>query len=222
MSNHVTGGWSSTRCAAETADVLLLRHGETQLTPQRRFSGVGGGNPELSAVGCEQAHRAACSPLVSAQAIIEIVCSPLRRCRETAEIIASQLGLRVVVDENLREVDFGQWEGMTYAEVEERYPHDLSEWKRSAEATPTGSPETFSAVLDRMGTVAGQLASRYAGGSVVAVTHVTPIKALVAHALGAPALALFAMELSPAAFSRIAYTGTEASVRLFNDTSHLR
>ncbi len=65
------------------------------------------------------------------------------------------------------------------------------------------------------------LTARYAGGSVIAVTHVTPVKALVAHALGAPPAALFRMELSAAGFSRIAYTGEEASVKLVNDTSHL-
>jgi ribonuclease H / adenosylcobalamin/alpha-ribazole phosphatase len=56
----------------------------------------------------------------------------------------------------------------------------------------------------------------------VAVTHITPMKALVAHALGAPPAALFHMELSSACFSRISYTGGDASVRLLNDTSHLR
>ena len=73
-----------------------------------------------------------------------------------------------------------------------------------------------------MGTVAERLASRYAGASVVAVTHVTPVKALVVQALGAPPAALFRMELSSACFSRISYTGGEAAVRLLNDTSHLR
>ena len=72
-----------------------------------------------------------------------------------------------------------------------------------------------------MGTVAERFASRYAGASVIAVTHVTPVKALVAQALGAPPAALFRMELSSACFSRISYTGEETSVRLLNDTSHL-
>ena len=111
---------------------------------------------------------------------------------------------------------------MTFDEVQDRYPEDLQRWTQSASASPTGSSETFAAVVDRMGTVAERFASRYAGASVVAVTHMTPIKALVAHALGAPPAALFRMELSSACFSRITYSGGEASVRLLNDTSHLR
>jgi ribonuclease H / adenosylcobalamin/alpha-ribazole phosphatase len=214
-------GWSSASGAPETADVLLLRHGATRLTPQKKFSGVGGSNLELSASGREQAQRAARSTLLRGARLVEIVCSPLRRCRETAEILAAELGLRVRVEADLREMDFGKWEGLTYAEVEQRYPHDLAEWKRSAVVAPTGSSETLTGVLDRMGTVAERLATRYAGESVLALTHVTPLKALVVQALGAPPSALFRMELSPASFSRIAYTGSEASVRLFNATSHL-
>jgi probable phosphoglycerate mutase len=191
------------------------------LTPEKRFSGVGGEDPGLSAAGRDQAWRAAGSTLLRSGAFVEVLCSPLARCRETAEITAAELGLDVQVEPDLREMDFGQWEGMTFDEVQARYPEDLRKWQRSTSAAPTGSSETFAAVLDRMGAAARRLTARYAGGSVVAVTHVTPIKALVVNALGAPPEALFRMELSSAGFSRIAYTGEEASLRLFNDTSHL-
>ena len=152
----------------------------------------------------------------------EILTSPMVRCQETAQIVAAALGVAVRIDRSLREMDFGLWEELTFDEVQDRYPEDLRRWKQSAWAPPTGSLETFAAVFDRMGTAAERFASRYAGASVVAVTHVTPVKALVAHALGAPPSALFHMELSSACFSRISYTGGEASVRLLNDTSHLR
>ena len=144
------------------------------------------------------------------------------RCQETAQILAATLGVSVTIDRNLREMDFGLWEEMTFDEVQERYPEDLQRWKQSASASPTGSSETFAAVVDRMRTTAERFATRYAGASVVAVTHVTPVKALVVDALGAPPSALFRMELSSACFSRITYTGGEACVRLLNDTSHLR
>jgi len=214
-------GWSAASGAAETADVLLLRHGATQLTPQKRFSGVGSGSLGLSADGQDQAQRAARSTLLHGVGLVEIICSPLRRCTETAEILAAEVGLSVRVESDLREMDFGEWEGLTYAEVEQLHPNDLAEWKQSAAAAPTGSSETFTEVFDRMRTVAERFATRYAGESVLAVTHVTPIKALVAQALSAPTSALFRMELASASYSRIAYTGSEASVRLFNATSHL-
>jgi ribonuclease H / adenosylcobalamin/alpha-ribazole phosphatase len=214
-------GWSSARAEVQTADVVLLRHGDTRLSPERRFSGVGRGDPPLSAAGRDQAQRAAGSALLRDGAFTEVLTSPMTRCQETARLVADALGVSVVVDWDLREMDFGLWEEMTFDEVQNRYPEDLRRWKQSAWATPTGSSESFAAVVDRMGTAAERFAVRYAGASVLAVTHITPVKALVAHALGAPPAALFHMELSSACFSRISYTGGEASVRLLNDTSHL-
>ena len=215
-------GWSSARDEVQTADVVLLRHGDTRLTPERRFSGVGSADPGLSAAGREQARQAAGSALLRGRAFTEVLTSPMTRCQETAQIIGAALGVSVIIDRDLREMDFGVWEEMTFDEVQERYPEDLLRWKQSADVAPTGSTETFAAVVDRMRAAAERFASRYAGASVVAVTHVTPVKALVADALGAPPSALFRMELSSACFSRITYTGGEACVRLLNDTSHLR
>jgi probable phosphoglycerate mutase len=214
-------GWSSARAKGQTADVVLLRHGDTKLSPERRFSGVGSADPPLSAAGRDQARRAAGSALLEGAAFTEVLTSPMTRCRETAQVIAAALGASVIVDPELREMDFGLWEEMTFDEVQDRYPEDLRRWTQSTSATPTGSSESIAAVVDRMGTAAERFASRYAGASVVAVTHVTPMKALVAHALGAPPTALFRMELSSACFSRITYSDGEASVRLLNDTSHL-
>ncbi len=214
-------GWSSAREDQQTADVVLLRHGDTRLTPERRFSGLGSGDPGLSAVGWDQARRAAGSALLQGRPFAEVLTSPMTRCQQTAQIIAAALDVSVRIEPDLREMDFGRWEELTFDEVQDRYPEDLRRWKQSAWAPPTGSRETFAAVFDRMGAAAERFASRYAGASVVAVTHVTPVKALVAHALGAPPAALFHMELSSACFSRVSYTAGEASVRLLNDTSHL-
>jgi probable phosphoglycerate mutase len=221
MAELAARGWSSARQELQTADVVLLRHGDTRLSPERRFSGVGSADPPLSAAGRDQARRAAGSALLRGHAFTEVLTSPMTRCQETAQIVAAALEVSIVVDHDLREMDFGVWEEMTFDEVQDRYPEDLRRWRESAWAAPTGSSESIAAVVDRMGTAAERFASGYAGASVVAVTHITPIKALVAHALGAPPAALFHMELSSACFSRISYTGGEASVRLLNDTSHL-
>ena len=222
MAEHIRRGWSSSRDEFQTTDVVLLRHGDTKLTPERRFSGVGSGDPGLSAAGRDQARQAADSAQLRGRPFTEILTSPMVRCQETAQIVATALGIPVSIDQSLREMDFGLWEELTFDEVHERYPDDLQRWKESAWASPTGSTDTFAAVLDRMRIAAENFAARYAGASVVAVTHVTPVKALVADALGAPPSALFRMELSSACFSRITYAGGEACVRLFNDTSHLR
>ncbi|MBM4796436.1 bifunctional RNase H/acid phosphatase [Streptomyces sioyaensis] len=204
------------------ATFVLLRHGETALTPEKRFSGSGGTDPELSAAGRRQAEATAAA-LAARGTIQAVVSSPLRRCRETAEAVAARLGLEVRIEEGLRETDFGAWEGLTFAEVRERYPEDLDAWLASAKAEPTGGGESFAAVARRVAAARDKLLARYAGRTVLLVTHVTPVKTLVRLALGAPPEALFRMELSAASLSAVAYySDGNASVRLLNETAHLR
>ncbi|MBL1101576.1 bifunctional RNase H/acid phosphatase [Streptomyces coffeae] len=214
-------GWGAADLGTP-ATFVLLRHGETALTPEKRFSGSGGTDPELSPVGHRQAELVA-SALAARGTIQEIVSSPLRRCRETAGAVAERLGLEVRIDEGLRETDFGAWEGLTFAEVKERYPDDLAAWLASTKAAPTGGGESFATVARRVALSRDKLIARHTGRTVLLVTHVTPIKTLVRLALGAPPESLFRMELSAASLSAVAYYADgNASLRLLNDTSHLR
>ncbi|MFJ1612290.1 bifunctional RNase H/acid phosphatase [Streptomyces sp. NPDC088249] len=215
-------GWAAAPDLGAPATFVLLRHGETALTPEKRFSGSGGSDPELSATGRDQAERIARS-LADRGTIEEIVSSPLRRCRETAAAVAARLGLEVRIEDGLRETDFGAWEGLTFAEVRERYGPDLDAWLASAKAAPTGGGESFAEVARRVAATRDRLTARYAGRTVLLVTHVTPIKTLVRLALGAPPEAMFRMELSAASVSAVAYySDGNVSLRLLNDTSHLR
>uniref|UniRef100_A0AAU2JN40 Bifunctional RNase H/acid phosphatase n=1 Tax=Streptomyces sp. NBC_00049 TaxID=2903617 RepID=A0AAU2JN40_9ACTN len=204
------------------ATFVLLRHGETALTPQKRFSGSGGSDPELSPAGRRQA--AAVAEALAARGTVQtIISSPLRRCRETAQAVAGRLDLDVTVEDGLREVDFGAWEGLTFAEVRDRFPDDLEAWLGSPKAAPTGGGESFMAATRRISATRDRLLAAHAGRTVLLVTHVTPVKILVRLALGAPPESLFRMELSAASLSAVAYYGDgNASVRLLNDTSHLR
>ncbi|MGW6745458.1 bifunctional RNase H/acid phosphatase [Streptomyces sp. NPDC055025] len=217
-----TVGWGPSADLGTPATFVLLRHGETALTPEKRFSGSGGGDPELSAIGRRQAEAVA-TALAARGTVQDIVSSPLRRCRETAEAVASRLGLDVMVEEGLRETDFGAWEGLSFAEVRERHPDDLSAWLASPAVAPTGGGESFTTVGRRVRAARDRLLDRYQGRTVLLVTHVTPVKTLIRLALGAPPESLFRMELSAASLSAVAYYADgNASVRLLNDTSHLR
>ncbi|MCI3270100.1 bifunctional RNase H/acid phosphatase [Streptomyces cylindrosporus] len=214
-------GWAPADMGAP-ATFVLLRHGETPLTPQKRFSGSGGTDPSLSDVGREQAERAGAA-LARRGTIQALVASPLARTRETAGIVARHLGLDVSVDEGIRETDFGAWEGLTFGEVRERYPDDLTRWLADPTAEPSGGGESFAATAVRIAAARDKLTAAYAGRTVLLVSHVTPIKTFVQLALGAPPESLFRMELSAASLSAVAYYADgNASVRLFNDTSHLR
>ncbi|MER6469563.1 bifunctional RNase H/acid phosphatase [Streptomyces collinus] len=217
-----TPGWSAAPDMGAPATFVLLRHGETPLTPQKRFSGSGGTDPSLSDAGREQARRVA-EALARRGTVQAIVASPLARTRETAGIVAARLGLDVAIDDGLRETDFGAWEGLTFGEVRDRYPDDLNAWLADPAARPTGGGESFTETAVRIEATREKLVAAYAGRTVLLVTHVTPIKTFVRLALGAPDQALFRMELSAASLSAVAYYADgNASVRLFNDTSHLR
>ncbi|MFB7663346.1 bifunctional RNase H/acid phosphatase [Kitasatospora sp. NPDC056138] len=215
-------GWALPADLGTPTTFVLLRHGETALTPEKRFSGSGGSDPALSDRGQWQAARAAES-LAARGTIQAVVSSPMQRTRQTAEAVAARLGLEVRIEEGLREVDFGDWEGLTFAEVQERHPDDLAAWLGSAKAKPTGSTESFATLTHRIGVARDKILSRYSGKTVLVVSHVSPIKTLVRLALGAPPDSLYRMELSAASFCAVQYySDGNASLRLLNDTSHLR
>jgi probable phosphoglycerate mutase len=213
-------GWGAELGTPTT--LVLLRHGETALTPQKRFSGSTGSDPELSDKGRWQADRAAES-LAARGTVQAVVCSPMLRTRQTAEASALRLGLDLRVESGLRELDFGDWEGLTFGEVQERHPADLDAWLASSKARPTGSTESFASLAQRVAVARDKILARYAGRTVLVVSHVTPIKTLVRLALGAPPDAMYRMELSAASFCAVQYyPDGNASVRLMNDTGHLR
>ena len=211
-------GWAHDLGAPTT--FLLLRHGETVHTRDKRFSGSGGSDPALSDEGLQQAIAAAGRLSVWGD-IAAVVASPLARTRQTAGAVARALGLDVRVDEGVVECAFGAWEGLTFAEVQEQDPEALADWLASTAVAPPGG-ESFDAVSARVGRARDRLIARYPGQTVVVVTHVTPIKTLVRLALDAPSHALYRMELHPASLTEVAYYADgNASLRGFNDVAHL-
>ncbi|MEU4405379.1 bifunctional RNase H/acid phosphatase [Streptosporangium sp. NPDC023963] len=211
-------GWRSPTSVATS--LYLLRHGETPLSVERRFSGLG--DPELTPNGVAQAEAAAVKLAGKPYDIQVIVSSPLRRARATAEIIAARAGLEVVVEEGLRETDFGDWEGHTFTEIQRRWPDELAAWLADPSAAPPGG-ESFGEAARRVQATGDMLIERYEGKAVLAVSHVTPIKMLLRFALLAPLGALYRMHLDLSALSLIEYYADgPAVVKAFNDTSHLR
>lgn len=198
--------------------LLLLRHGQTELSVQRRYSGRG--NPPLTALGREQAARAA-KMLAGKGDIAAIVSSPLGRARETAEAAGQALGLPVRVMDGLIETDFGDWEGMTFLEARERDPELHSRWLGDP-SLPAPGGESFDQVRERIEGVRRDLVALYPGANVLVVSHVTPIKTLLQLALGVGPSLLYRLHLDLASHSIAEfYPDGGSSVRLVNDTSYL-
>jgi broad specificity phosphatase PhoE/ribonuclease HI len=194
---------------------LLLRHGATEHTVRKLFSGSGGADPPLTSTGVAQATAAAAA--LADRGVTAIVSSPMRRARETADLVAATLGLAVREVDDLRECAFGEWEGQSFAEVSERWPRELADWLGSTSVAPPGG-ESFDSVGRRVRRARDQLIARHPDGTVLVVSHVTPIKTLVRVSLGAPTAALFRMELSPASLTEIQwYANGAASLRSFNE-----
>lgn len=202
--------------------IVLVRHGVTAHTTGRRFSGgLGGDNPPLSEEGRTQAAEVADWLIELKESIDVVVASPVRRTRETADIVATALGLPVEEEPGFAEMEFGEWDGLTFTEVAERDKERMEAWFADM-ATPPPGGESFVEVRERVLDGLDRVLEEHAGRTVVVVSHVTPIKTLVAHAMEAPLDALFRMELAPAAVSVIAFypdpsTGEQrGSLRFFN------
>jgi broad specificity phosphatase PhoE/ribonuclease HI len=212
---HPRVGWGAPRGPVTTT--VLVRHGETPLSVERRFSGTG--DPELSDRGRAQATAAA--QRLAALDVDAVITSPRARARATASAIATALGIEATVDEAIAETDFGDWEGHTFAEVRKQWPDALAAWLADPDVAPPGG-ESFTATFKRVGDWRQRAVEAYPGKTVVVVSHVTPIKALLRDALDAPAQVLYRIHLDPASVSAIDwYSGGAGVVRLVNDTSHV-
>jgi probable phosphoglycerate mutase len=198
--------------------LLLVRHGSTRHSAEHRLSGRN--DLPLDPAGAAQADAlAARAP--SLGTIAAVVSSPLRRARQTADRIASAIGASVTELDDLAELDFGAWEGLTMSEVAARDGAALAAWAASPDVAPPGG-ETLAALADRVRRSRDLVVQQYPEQRVVVVTHVTPIKELVRTVVDAPAASVYRMHLDTASVSAVDYwAGGAASLRLFNDISHL-
>ncbi|KQW44009.1 acid phosphatase [Nocardioides sp. Root1257] len=196
--------------------VILVRHGVTPHTVDKRFSGgLASANPGLSDDGKDQIRAVADWLGLLADRVDAVISSPVRRTLESAEIIAAALGREVEVEPGFAEMEFGTWDGMTFAEVGERFPDDLQAWLGSLDVAPGGG-ESFRVVEERVLAGLARVLDEHAGRTVVVVSHVTPIKTLVAHALDAPLDAVYRMELTPASVTVLNWYDGRPSMRLYN------
>jgi ribonuclease H / adenosylcobalamin/alpha-ribazole phosphatase len=213
-----TRGWGP---AGPATTLVLVRHGVTPHTAAKKFSGgLKSSNPGLSDEGRAQIRATADWLAPIAEGIAAVVASPVRRTLESAEILAEALGKKVDVEPDFAEMEFGTWDGLTFAQVAERDKTSLDAWLGSLETPPPGG-ESFRQVEERVLAGLQRIREAYPGQTVVVVSHVTPIKTLVATALEAPLEAVFRMELSPASVTVLSFFPdvdgkSRASMRLYN------
>lgn len=201
--------------------IYLVRHGETPLTPMRKFSGVGPENPELTERGRTEAH-------LLAREIAKIgpdllLASPLRRTAQTAELIAEETGLEIEFDEIWKECNFGVWDGMTIAEVKEKYPKEYAMWVSTSSYAPPGG-ESYDSAMARAVHGLTSIAAEYPAKKVCVVTHNGMIKTALAAAIKAEPSVIFNLDVSPCSISSISIWPSDGlmAIRSTNERGHLR
>lgn len=220
------GGTSPSTASSTAADwrpetgqstrFILLRHGQTAMSAAKQYSGRA--NPELTELGKKQA-------LAAAQALADthidaVVCSPLRRCQQTAAAVVKGRELRVETVEDLIEVDFGRWEGKTFAEADAADPELHARWlKDTSVACPGG--ESLRAVHRRVTAARRELQQRYAGQTILVVSHVNPIKSFVRQALDSGPQTPNHLFLELASVSEVEFFDGGSTLHRFNDVGHL-
>lgn len=218
---HQTSPTAWTGAQGEPTRLLLLRHGQTPMSAERRYSGRG--DVALTELGRAQAEAAArrLAKLDDVAAGTPIVASPLARTTATARAVAEATGGEVTSDDGLIETDFGDWEGLTFTEAAERDPALHGRWL-SDPSVPAPGGESFDQVHRRVRLARDRLVAAHGGRTLIVVSHVTPIKALLRLGLDAGPSLLFRLHLDLASLSVVEfYPDGNASVRLVNDVSHL-
>ena len=209
------------RMAEVPTMIYFVRHGETVLTPDRKFSGNGEPNPELTQTGLAQAGLVA--EEVSKVKPEILIASPLRRTTQTAEVIAERLALPIIFDEAWYECGFGLWDGMSIDEVARIYPVEYKAWlASSAYAPPEG--ESYDALGWRVDEAMDKLVAKYPGKRIVVVTHNGVAKQAVRLATGGSPESIFHIDVSPCSITSVSIWPSDGlrALRSANEQGHLR
>lgn len=210
-------GWAS---VGTPTTLTLARHGATDYSLEKRFSGSGGVDLPLNDLGFEQG-RALAAELAKRGEGRVIVSSPLLRTQQTAELIAQATGLPIEIDEDFAECSFGDWDGHTFTAVRDQWPQELADWLADISVAPPGG-ESFEACARRVRRGLQRVLEHHGGQNVIVVAHVSPIKLLVTEAAGAPIESIYKMELPPCSISKVAwFPDGNSSMFSFAEAAHL-
>ena len=195
--------------------LYLIRHGVTAHNQQRRYSGVN--NVSLSEQGVKQAQLV--GELLRSENFSSIYTSPLQRCISTTEAISKSHDTCAESLEDLREIDFGLWEGLTFDEIQADYPKQLNAWFESPDdfTFPEGEsvPDFRKRVLASLDTILAQ------DGDSLVVAHGGSLRVIICHLCGWGIDALHSFDLAPASLTIVKHYAQSSVVSVLNETCHL-
>ncbi len=198
--------------------LYLIRHGQTDWNLNRRFQGQS--DVPLNQTGARQAEQVAAR--LSTEKIDLIYSSDLSRAVETAEIIRrSGFQPDLQTDTRLREVNFGDWEGLSYNEIKEKYPDSLATWERDVYSSSPPNGETLEDLTKRVQSFLGDVIQKHDDQTITVVAHGGVLQVLVCLALKISPMMYWQFYISTASLSQISFYPAGAILNLLNDTSHL-
>lgn len=200
-------------------ELILVRHGETEWSRDDRFAGIS--DIELTDVGRQQAQVLAERLLGSTKSISCVFSSPKKRCLETARIIARQLDLSIEVVPELRELDYGVWEGLRRQEILMQYADEYAVWSRDPALRAPRKGETGNALLDRVRPVILQAVADHLGECFVVVGHKTVNRLLICSLLGiSPSRYRDVIKQDTACLNVLQFVDDYVSLIRLNDIAH--
>jgi len=197
--------------------LLLVRHGETAWNATGRFQGQM--DIDLNDAGERQAFAVA--ERLASEEIHAIYASDLRRACDTAATIAARHPMAVQVDPRLREIDFGAWQGLTYAQMQEQDPEGLAAWNADRENRCPPRGESLSQVANRLSLLLDEIRLQYADHTVVLVSHGGTVRLVLCLLLGHPLSAYWQFEVDNTAIAEIELQDRGPVLIRWNDTHHL-
>ena len=197
--------------------VLAIRHGETAWNVEGRIQGQL--DVPLNDMGRWQVHRLALA--VADEGIEAIYSSDLLRAMETAEAVARGCGQAIVTDPGLRERGFGEFEGHSYADINQRWPEMAERWRRRDPSFGAPGGETLNDFFARSVATASRLAALHPGQTIALVSHGGVMDCLYRAASRLALDAPRSWSLGNAAINRLLYTPQGFTLVGWSDAHHL-
>ncbi|MEG6522394.1 alpha-ribazole phosphatase [Desulfotomaculum sp. 1211_IL3151] len=203
----------------EATKLYLVRHGETEWNAGGRFQGHS--DVPLSNFGRQQAERLALS--LKQTKIDAFYSSDLSRAMETAQIIVKEHGTQVNYLPDLREINFGVWEGLTYDQISQNYGNLSVQWRSNPLDTQIPHGEKLQDLAERCQRAINEIINQHAGENVLVASHGGVIRVIVANALGFDLNHFWKLRLDNVSLTVLEYYGQQKAIlELFNDTCHLK
>ncbi len=199
--------------------IFIIRHGQTSGNSALKYFGIT--DVELNENGINQAGLI--SKRLEKENICRIYSSSLKRAFKTAEIIAKPHRISVELKEDLKEINFGDWEGLSFQEIQESYPNEFSKWQNNITGFTMPQGESILELKRRVEAAFSEILNSAGENNVVVVTHGGPIRVILSKMLSLDALetVFWKIKQDNAALNIIENTDNAQIISLINDTSHL-